>query len=421
MLRLLHIRCRYQAGAIFSSSSRAASVNQFMDRDMSIPLKVSVIGAGVISHAYLSTIRRSPELTLRSICSKTMISAQKQAKLYGGTAATLDEILADTEVDIVLNLAPPSTHFEIGAAILRAGKHLYSEKPFATDLREAQALLTLAAEKGLKIGCAPDTFLGPAHQAARRALDSGVIGKVLNGSVAVQSHGMESWHPNPAAFYQHGGGPLLDVAPYHIAALVHLLGPIAEVCGFATQPANVRHYQDASGNPATIDVTVPTTVNGALMFHSGANIAFSASWDVWAHRRSSIELYGEKGALVTADPNTFTGGVEVSEAGGEWLAYDGHVPPPKSNFGAKELRQALAVMAAGIDPITGAALGSTDNPPLGDLRGLGLVDLAVAIKEKRTPRASGDLALHVLEVLLALETASRERRVISIQSQVSRP
>ena len=142
---------------------------------------------------------------------------------------------------------------------------------------------------------------------------------------------------------------------------------------------------------------------------------------MWKHRRSPIELYGEKGALATADPNNFTGGVEISEGGADWVPYDGHVPPPKSNFGVKELRQALALMSSGIDPATGAPLGSTDNPPLGDLRGLGLVDLAIAIREKRAPRASGDLALHVLEVLLSLETASRERRTIAIRSQVARP
>jgi len=388
---------------------------------MSAAFKVSVAGAGVVSHAYLGTIRRAPDLALRFICSKNGLTAQKQAQIYGGTAATLEQILADPETDIVLNLAPPATHFWIGAAILRAGKHLYSEKPFATSLDEAQALLALAAERGLKIGCAPDTFLGPAHQAARRALDAGAIGKVVAGSVAVQSHGMESWHPSPAAFYQHGGGPLLDVAPYHVAALVHLLGPVAEVCGFATQPATLRSYRDAADQPASIAVSVPTTVNGALLFHNGANIAFSASWDVWKHRRSPIELYGEKGALATADPNGFNGGVELSEAGAEWLPCEGHLPPPKSGFGARELRQALALMASGIDPLSGEPLGASDKPPLGDLRGLGLVDLAAAIREGRAPRASGELALHVLEVLLALDSASRQRRSLTIRSQPARP
>lgn len=388
---------------------------------MDTGFRVSVVGAGVISHAYLSTIRRSPDLTFRSICSKSGLTAQKQAKIYGGTVvATLDEILADPVVDIVVNLAPPATHFEIGAAILRAGKHLYSEKPFATSLIEANELLALAEAKGLKIGCAPDTFLGAAHQAARRALDSGVIGKVVGGSVAVQSHGMESWHPNPSAFYQHGGGPLLDVAPYHVAALVHLLGPVAEVCSFATQPSQVRVYTDASNEPTSIPVNVPTTVNGALIFHSGANVAFSASWDVWNHRRSPIELYGEKGALVAADPNNFTGGVEVSEGGGEWVPFEGHIPPPKLSIGFKQVRQALILMASGIDPLTGKPLGLTDSPPMGDLRGLGLVDLAAAIREKRPPRASGELGLHVLEVLLSLDLASRERRTIPIRSLVAR-
>ena len=384
-------------------------------------LKVSVVGAGVISHTYLSTIRRSPNLALRSICSKSNLSAQKQASLYGGTATSLAEILADPETDIVVNLAPPDTHYEIGAAVLRAGKHLYSEKPFGTRLDEARNLLALADGQGLRVGCAPDTFLGSAHQAARRALDAGLIGKVIGGSVAVQSHGMESWHPNPHAFYQHGGGPLLDVAPYHVTALVHLLGPVAEVCSFATQPSRLRNYRDSSDHPATIAVDVPTTVNGALLFHCGANVAFSASWDVWKHRRSPVELYGETGALATADPNNFTDGVEISTEGGDWTPFEGHLRPPASNIGIKQIRTAMALFKAGIDPSTGLALGSTDNPPMGDLRGLGLVDLAAAIRENRAPRASGALALHVLEVLLALETASNERRYIPIRSQVARP
>lgn len=388
---------------------------------MSRTFNVSVVGAGVVSHAYLGSIRRSPELRLRYVCSKSGSSARRQTAIWGGTAATLAEILADAQTDIIVNLAPPDTHYEIGTAALRAGKHLYSEKPFATSLAGAQELVAMAADKGLKIGCAPDTFLGPAHQAARRALDSGVIGQVIGGAVAVQSRGMEAWHPNPAAFYQVGGGPLLDVGPYYVTILVHLLGPVVEVCGFSTRPASTRSYVDAKGQPASLDVSVPTTFNGALMFECGANVGISASWDVWNHRRSPIELYGEKGALAAADPNYFAGGVEISLAGAEWTPYQGNAPQPKKAFDADIVRKALQLISAGIDPLSGKPLGSTNEPLLGDLRGLGITDLAASIREERAPRASGELALHVLDVLLALETASHERRTIAIRSTAARP
>ena len=384
---------------------------------MTNTFNVSVIGAGIISHTYLDNIRRSPDLKLRYICSKSGVTAQKQAAIWGGKPASLAEILADTATDIVVNLA----HYEIGAAILRAGKHLYSEKPFATSLEAAKELVAMAAAKDLKIGCAPDTFLGPAHQAARRALDSGVIGRIVGGAVAVQNRGVESWHPNPAAFYQPGGGPLLDLGPYYITNLVHLLGPVVEVCGFATQPAKTRGYLDAMSRAASLDVLVPTTFNGALIFENGANVGLSASWDVWNHRRLPIELYGEKGTLVTADPNFFVGGVEISETGGQWKPYEGHVPLPKPTLDANVVRKALKLIAAGIDPMSGKPLGSTDKPLLGDLRGLGVIDLAASIREQRAPRASGDLALHILEVLLAFEEASRERRTIAIRSTATRP
>jgi len=384
--------------------------------------RIGVVGAGVISHAYLSTIDRCPALELAAICSKSHVSAERQAARYGGRPAPLAKMLADPAVDIVVNLAPPALHHEIGLQILAAGKHLYSEKPFATSLAQAQQLLALAADKGLAIGCATDTFLGPAHQATRRALDAGLIGPVHGGAACMQSHGMEHWHPNPAFFYQPGGGPHLDLGPYYVTLLVFLLGPVAEVTAFATQPARQRAYVGADGHQKAFAVDVPTTFHGSLLFEGGAQVALSLSWDVWKHGRNPIELYGDKGSLAGADPNDFAGGVETCAPGGEWTTFENHSRPQKKPAAPPELiRKAMATLTAGVDPATGKPLGKGGPVPLGDLRGLGLIDLASAIRERRAPRASGHLAMHVLEVLLGLEAASRERRAIAIKTRVERP
>lgn len=383
--------------------------------------RVGVVGAGVISHAYLSSIDRCADLELRSICSRSHTTAERQAARYGGTAVSLDDLLRDPEVDIVVNLAPPDLHFEIGRKILSAGKHLYSEKPFATSMADAETLLRLAEDRGLRVACAPDTFLGAAHQATRRALDSGVIGAVTSGAVAMQSFGMEHWHPNPAFFYQPGGGPHLDLGPYYLTLLVFLLGPVAEVSALASQPRRHRSFVATGGEPQSFEVNVPTTFNGSLLFASGANVALSLSWDVKQHRRSQIELYGESGSLIGADPNDFVGGVETSTQAGVWTVYEGHARAHKAPVAPELVGKGMALLNAGVDPLSGKALGKGGPAPLGDLRGLGLIDLASAIDERRSPRASGRLACHVLEVLLGLETASQQRRCVSIRSSIERP
>lgn len=384
--------------------------------------RIGVVGAGVISHAYLSTIDRSTELELAAICSKTHVSAEKQAARYGGKAMRLAEMLADPEIDIVVNLAPPSLHHEIGRLVLEAGKHLYSEKPFATSLDEARELLALAQDKGLSVGAATDTFLGTAHQATRRALDAGLIGTVFGGSACMQSHGMEHWHPNPEFFYQPGGGPHLDLGPYYVTLLVFLLGPVAEVTAFATRPLQQRPYIAADGQQKTFPVYVPTTFHGSLLFEGGAQIALSLSWDVWKHGRNQLELYGDKGSLIGADPNDFTGGIETCVEGGEWTTFEGHARPPKKPVVPPELiRKGMAMLTSGVDPYTGKPLGKGGPVPIGDFRGLGLVDLASAIRQGREPRASGYLATHVLEVLLGLEIAAQERRAVAITTRVERP
>jgi predicted dehydrogenase len=368
----------------------------------------------MVSHAYLGTILRSDSVCLKAVSSRTMVSAAAQASRYGCAAMTTDELLADPEVDYVVNLAPPSVHHMIGRAALEAGKHLYSEKPFATRLEDAQDLLDVAERRGLSVACAPDTFLGAGSQRARRLLDQGAIGRVTGGAAAMLSRGMEGWHPNPAFFYRRGGGPLLDVGPYHVTQLVNLLGSVAEVVAIGTQGFDTRI--DRRGT--SIPVEVPTIVNAALLFESGANITLSLSWDVARHRRAPLELYGDKGSLLAPDPNIFTGATRVSD-GGDWVVHGAEAARPKIDVA--RLAQAVASIGQGVNPVSGRPLGADCPLDIGDQRGIGFLDQLAAAKERRPPRASGQLAFHVLETLLALEASTQGAGRVCIQSRVPRP
>lgn len=380
-------------------------------------LGVGVIGCGMVSHAYLSTIVRSPDLTLKALASRTMISALRQAALYGGEAMSVEALLADPDIAIVVNLAPPAVHHALGRRILAAGKHLYSEKPFATRLEDAYDLIALAEAKGLSIACAPDTFLGAPHQATRRLVDSGRIGRITGGAMAFATRGMESWHPDPAFFYAQGGGPLLDVGPYYLTQLVNLLGPVAEVVAIGAAPQASRTVTTPGREGQVIAVEVPTTVCGALLFASGTNISLAMSWDVQAHGRRPIELYGDEGSIQAPDPNQFTGAPRV------WL--DGDWTPREVEPAPKLSETAIAAfvqkLVAGVDPFTGEPVGPETLARLGDWRGLGLLDLAAAIREGREPRCGARLAVHVLEVLLALQSSATGGGRIRIQSTVERP
>ena len=380
---------------------------------------IGVIGCGMVSHAYLGTIARAPDLRLKALASRTMASAQRQAAQYGGSAMSVDALLADPEIAIVVNLAPPATHHAIGRRVLEAGKHLYSEKPFAIRLNEAHDLLALAEARGLAIGCAPDTFLGEGHETARRLVDAGAVGKVTGGAIAFGTAGMESWHPDPAFFYAAGGGPLLDVGPYYVTQLVNLLGPAAQVVALGTRPHATRTITAPGRNGETITVAVPTTVNGAILFECGANIALSFSWDVAEHGRPPVELYGTEGSLQVPDPNQFGGATRISDNGGSWRIIGDATPPRRLEPAA--LAAAIHSLGQGVDPRTGEPVGPNTALGFGDLRGLGLLDLALAVREGRAPRASGQLATHVLEILLALQASAEGAGRIAIRSIVDRP
>ncbi len=361
-------------------------------------IKLGIIGCGNISDAYLKGGARSQLVTVKAVTDLNPEAAKARAETYGVAAVSMDELLADPEIAILINLTVPLAHAEVSHRVVAAGKHVYSEKPFAATFAEARELTAAAAAKGLRIGSAPDTFLGASHQAVRAAIDAGRIGRVVGGAVCFAGPGMESWHPNPSFFFKRGGGPVLDIGGYPITQLVNCLGPVESVTAHASRAQATRTVTSEPRRGEVIEVEVPTTVNGVLAFANDANVAVTMSWDIWKHARLPIELYGTSGSLLNPDPNFFGGSVRVSERSGDWqeLPIEAHPfgqPNRKTNAGAD----------------------------VADYRMVGVLDMACAITEGRPHRASGELALHVLEVMEALERSSVEGRQIRIETSCERP
>ena len=362
------------------------------------PVILGIIGCGNISDAYFQGAARSALVRVKACADLRREAADAKAGQYGVAALTVDELLADPEIEIVINLTVPLVHAAVGLQAVAAGKHVYSEKPLAATLADARALARAAAAAGVRIGCAPDTFLGGAHQACRRVIDEGRIGRVVGGAAAVISRGMEMWHPSPEFFFKPGGGPILDIGPYYVTQLINLLGPVKRVAAVTTKGYPTRTVTSEPLAGQVIQVEVPTTVNGALEFANGANISLTASWDVWKNRRIPFEIYGTEGTLLVPDPNFFGGAPQVSAQGGDWQDVDIAAHP----FGApnRPLR---------------------DGRLVADYRIIGVLDMAVAIRDGRPHRASGDLALHALEVMESFGRSSAEGRHVVIESLCTRP
>src|SRR5919109_1151818 len=286
------------------------------------PMTVGVIGCGTISDAYLRGAARSQLIQVKSCADLNPDAARAKATEYAIEAVSVDALLGDPAIDIVINLTVPLAHGPVSRHIITAGKNGYLGKPLAARFSEGQALMLAAAGRGVRVGCAPVTFLGAAHQACRRAIDAGRIGRPVAGAAAVLSHGMEHWHPNPEFFYKRGGGPIHDVGPYYVTQLVNLLGPVARVAAQASIASTTRTVTSEPRRGQVIEVEVPTTVNGVLSFVSGANVALSASWDVWKHQRLPFEIYGSEGSLLVPDPNFFGSEPRITERDAEWQVVD---------------------------------------------------------------------------------------------------
>ena len=361
-------------------------------------IDIGIIGCGNISHSYLNGAARSQQVRVKAVADLRMEAAQERAAEYGVQALTVDRLLADQDIKIVINLTVPVAHAPVSLQVIEAGKHVYSEKPLATSHAEAQTLARAAAAKGLRVGCAPDTFLGAAHQACRRAIDVGRIGRPIAGNAFFGTHGMEHWHPNPEFFFKRGGGPMLDVAPYYITQLVNMLGPVARVAGQATMGSATRTVGSGPLKNSIIKVEVPTTVHALLSFVSGASVTITTSWDVWQHRRLHFEIYGSEGSMLVPDPNFFGGEPLITERDGDWTPLDISAHP----FGRPNRY-------------------TNNGAHVADYRIIGLLDMAAAIRDERPHRASCELAMHVMEVLDAVERSSVEGRHVNIETPCRQP
>ena len=362
-----------------------------------MPLNVGVLGAGAIAPPYYMAMQAWPQLNLLACASKGMESARKAAEKYGIEAVTPDELIADPKIDAIVNLTPPQAHFDTSRAILAAGKHLYSEKPLTTRFNDGVELVELARSRDVRIGCAPDTFLGSAHQEARAVVDEGLIGKPVGGALFLGGRGCEAWHPHPEPYYAAGGGPVPDHAPYYLTQLVNLLGSVASVTGISNSPSPVRHLGNRARAGETITAEIDTTAVALLEMASGPLVTLTMSWDMGSHGRVPIEIYGSEGSLQNPDPNWSDGPVRVS-INGQTVERD-HSSRPFSR----------------------ATMITFQGTAVGYYRLSGLADMADAITSGRAHRASGDLALHVLEVIEAIRVSGAERRRVDISTRCERP
>jgi predicted dehydrogenase len=360
-------------------------------------LGIGIIGCGNISTSYLRLAPLFKGLKVRAVADINLEAARARGEEYNVKAQSVEDLLANPEVDVVINLTIPDAHFGVTKRILEAGKHAYSEKPLVLTLKEGVTLRDLAKKKGLAVGCAPDTFLGGAHQQARAALDEGKIGTITSGSAAVLNHGMEHWHPNPDFFFLPGAGPMLDLGPYYVANLINFLGPVKRVGALTSSAQAERTISNGPRNGQTVPVKTPTNIHALLEFHSGATINLSTSWDVWHHKRNHFELYGTEGTLYVPDPNFFGGTVEIGGKDGKLKA----LKPWKHPFGKVNQNH--------------------NGRELANYRTAGLADMVTALVEGRDARCSLERALHGVDVMTACLTSGETGKFVTLTTTCTRP
>lgn len=364
---------------------------------MARKLGVGVIGCGNISATYFGLAPMFRGIEMRACADIDMNVAKTRAKEYKLRAMAVDELLQADDIDIVVNLTIPAVHYEVSRDILDAGKHVYSEKPFVLSVKEGLDLKKRAEKKGRRIGSAPDTFFGGAHQLARSLVDSGKLGRITSGTCHVMSRGMEHWHPNPDFFFQPGGGPILDLGPYYISNLIQLIGPVKQVAALATVPFKERTISSKPRFGQKIPVNTPTTIHALLEFENGAAVSFNASWDVWQHGHAPMELFGEEGTIYVPDPNFFGGTVRYTKRG------DDVKKAPKWNhpFGVPNQKHSTGMLA--------------------NYRTAGLADMAIAIMEGRPHRCSMEGALHSVDVMTGILKSGETGKFVKMQTTCERP
>jgi predicted dehydrogenase len=358
---------------------------------------IGIIGCGNISAAYLRLAPLFKGMEVRAVADMNMDAARARAAEFNTRAQSVDDLLVNPDVQVVINLTIPDAHFGVTKMILEAGKHAYSEKPLTLSLEDGITLRDLAKSKGLSVGCAPDTFLGGSHQQARALLDEGRIGTITAGGAAVMNHGMENWHPNPDFFFLPGGGPMLDLGPYYIANLINLIGPVRRVGALATSASTTRTIGSDARKGEVIPVKTPTNIHALLEFQNGATVSLSTSWDIWSHKRAHMELYGTEGTLYVPDPNFFGGKLEVAGRDGVISKVEAWDHP----FGKENQVHPQGAVA--------------------NYRTAGLADMAAALTDGRDARCSLERALHGVEVMTACLKSGETGQFITLQTTCTRP
>ena len=351
---------------------------------------VGIIGAGNISGTYLENLTGFPDVEVLVVGDLDAERARAQAEKYGVAQwGNAEVVLAHPDVELVVNLTTPAVHVEVSSAIIAAGKHVWSEKPIGVDRKSAQTLLERAAAAGLRVGIAPDTVLGPGLQSARRAIDRGDIGRPLFAQTTMQWQGPELFHPNPAFLFAKGAGPLLDMGPYYVTALVHVFGPVAAVAALGQRATDTRRVRVGPNAGQSFPVEIPSTVCVLTQFERGGQSQSLYSTDSPLRRQGVVEISGTEGTIVIPDPNTFAGRIAITR--------------PLTEFASPVEQTWIEVEQEG------TVVG----------RGLGALDMARAIREGRPHIATGEIGYHVLDTLLAMEESAERGEFVAVESTVA--
>ena len=365
---------------------------------------IGLIGCGNIAETYFRSQHYFNNIKFIACADINKASADECAKQNNIASMTVDGLLSNEDVDIILNLTIPKAHYEVSEQALSAGKHVYSEKPMAVKLSDAKKIIELANKSKLYFGNAPDTFLGGGMQKSRQLIDEGIVGKVLSGNFIFAFSGVQTFHPNPESWFQDGGGPVIDMGPYFFTALVSLLGPAKNVRARGVKFSNKRTVETGPKKGNEFSVDIPTSFTMDMEFHNGSIIQGFLSFDVQNHARNHMELYGSKGSIVVPDPNMFGGPVLTSkELGTAWEEHS------------------VENMYLGKTNIVNHSGRSNEAPRQSNYRGIGLSEMIYSIENNKSHRCSGELSFHVLDIIETTLEAAATNEECQIKSFCSQP
>ena len=367
--------------------------------------KVGLIGCGHISETYFRAEKYFNNIKIVKCADINHTNAIKCAKAYKIKALSVKDLLKDQEVEIILNLTIPKAHYQVAKQSLLNGKHVYSEKPMAINFKDGLDLVKIANKKKLYIGNAPDTFLGGGIQKSKELVEKNILGKISLGNAIFAFPGVQSYHPNPEPWFaKKEGGPVIDMGPYYLTALVNLLGPAKKVTGSIMEGVKRRIIGIGPKKNKTFKVECPTTYLSTIQFKNGTIIRLTLSFDVIAHQRNHIELYGSKGSMIVPDPNMFGGSVYVcNKLGDPWKEYKTN----KMHLGKINIRSQSS--------------RANESPTNANYRGAGLAEMAYSIENKKINKCNGELSLHVLDIIQSTMKACKTNKPQVIKTTCKKP